>query len=142
MIHSTILCVTFAFTRRTLHKTLVILELLTVLEDSITRRSVVVTICRIVTLNIICVIVGTVGVVAGAIVVTVVVVVVVLSLPHLLLVLLLLTLKLLLFLDEVRIGVLVKVKIESCPLVEVLICLWDHWVAVVLDLLNFVKMLF
>ena len=141
MIHSTILCVTFAFTRRTLHKTLVILELLTVLEDSITRRSVVVTVCRIVTLNIICVIVGTVGVVAGAIVVTVVVVVV-LSLPHLLLVLLLLTLKLLLFLDEVRIGVLVKVKIESCPLVEVLICLWDHWVAVVLDLLNFVKMLF
>ena len=142
MIHSTILCVTFAFTCRTLHKTLVILELLTVLEDSITRRSVVVTVCRIVTLNIICVIVGTVGVVAGAIVVTVVVVVVVLSLPHLLLVLLLLTLKLLLFLDEVRIGVLVKVKIESCPLVEVLICLWDHWVAVVLDLLNFVKMLF
>ena len=141
MIHSTILCVTFAFTCRTLHKTLVILELLTVLEDSITRRSVVVTVCRIVTLNIICVIVGTVGVVAGAIVVTVVVVVV-LSLPHLLLVLLLLTLKLLLFLDEVRIGVLVKVKIESCPLVEVLICLWDHWVAVVLDLLNFVKMLF
>ena len=141
MIHSTILCVTFAFTRRTLHKTLVILELLTVLEDSITRRSVIVTVCRIVTLNIICVIVGTVGVVAGAIVVTVVVVVV-LSLPHLLLVLLLLTLKLLLFLDEVRIGVLVKVKIESCPLVEVLICLWDHWVAVVLDLLNFVKMLF
>ena len=140
MIHSTILCVTFAFTCRTLHKTLVILELLTVLEDSITRRSVVVTVCRIVTLNIICVIVGTVGVVAGAIVVTVVVVV--LSLPHLLLVLLLLTLKLLLFLDEVRIGVLVKVKIESCPLVEVLICLWDHWVAVVLDLLNFVKMLF
>ena len=115
MIHSTILSVTFAFTRLALNMTLVILELLTILEDSITTSIVIAVVCRIVILNIICIstaaVVAIIAIVGGVIAIVVVIVGVVLSITHLLLVLLLLSLQLLLFLNKVCIGVLIKVKI-------------------------------
>ena len=60
---------------------------------------------------------------------------------HLLLVIrLLLTFQLLLFRREVRPSVLIQVKVEGLTLVEVFVGLWDR-VAIVLDLLNLVKVL-
>lgn len=53
---------------------------------------------------------------------------------------LLLTLQRLLLL-KVRFGVRVKVKVEGAALVEILVSLWDR-VAVILNLLNLVKVLF
>ena len=58
---------------------------------------------------------------------------------HLLLVLLL-TLQLLLLLHKLRARVLVQVEIEGTALIEIFVRLWN-WMAVIFDLLNFVKVL-
>ena len=65
----------------------------------------------------------------------------VLSLSHLLLVLLLLALELLLLI-EISVSILVKIKIESLSLIEIFISLRNHWMAVIFDLLDLVKVLF
>ena len=64
-----------------------------------------------------------------------------LSTPHLLLVLLLLAFQLLLLLHEIGASVLVQIKVEGSPLVEVLIGLRNHRVTVVFYLLDLIKVL-
>ena len=64
----------------------------------------------------------------------------VLSLSHLLLVLLLLALELLLLI-EISVSILIKIKIESLSLIEIFISLRNHWMAVILDLLDLIKVL-
>ena len=61
--------------------------------------------------------------------------------PHLLLVLLLLAFQLLLLLHEIGASVLVQIKVEGSPLVEVLIGLRNHRVTVVFYLLDLIKVL-
>ena len=111
----TIVCLAAAHALSVMHGSLMIRELVTIRESVLA--------CAIV------------GIAVGALVVSV------LSIAsHLLLIVLLLSLNLKLLGREVSLSVLVQVKVECLPLIEVVVSL-RNGMAVILDLLNLVQML-